>query len=176
MRANLLKLSKIVAGLVLASTVAAASASAQRDRDDDWQSRRLEGTWIFQISLQDCSSGTPLGAPFQSLLTFARGGTVTETTANAMFFPALRGPGHGVWSHAGNGTYRAATIAFITLNGALTRTQTIAQTIELGRDETLRTTSATVKFFSPAGTLLATGCASATGKRFVLDDPSAPLN
>ena len=56
----------------------------------------------------------------------------------------------------------AATIAFITLNGALTRTQTIAQTIELGRDETLRTKSASINFFNPAAILLGTGCASAT--------------
>lgn len=170
MQSNLSSLSKIMAVLVLASTVAAGSAQAQREQDDDWQSRRLEGTWVFHISLVDCSTGTPVGAPFQSLLTFARGGTVTETTANSMFFPAQRGPGHGVWSHAGYGTYKAATIAFITLNGALTRTQTIAQTIELGPDETLKTKSASVKFFNPAGALVASGCAAATAKRFDLDD------
>ncbi len=145
-----------------------ASARAASWPDEDEQGQRLEGSWTFQIALQDCTLGTPIGAPFFSLLTFARGGTVLETTSNPMFFPAVRGPGHGVWKHTGGANYEATTTAFITVNGALTRTQTITQGIELTGEDTLKTTSAAVKFYSPAGALLGSGCAAATGTRIVL--------
>ena len=163
---------KYLKGLVVLALMAFGISSAQAayHPDDDWQAERLVGSWIFQISLQDCSLGTPIGAPFFSLLTFNRGGTVTETTANPMFFPAVRGPGHGIWKHDGHYHFEAATTAFITVNGALTRTQTITQTIELQGDDSLKTTKASVKFFSPSGSLLMTGCAAATAKRMELKD------
>src|SRR5882757_7079955 len=94
-------------GLAAVALMAFGMSSAQgaSGQDDDWQARRLEGSWMFQVSLQDCNSGTPIGAPFLSLLTFARGGTVTETTSNPMFFPAVRGPGQGTWKTAGHHDY-----------------------------------------------------------------------
>jgi len=135
---------------------------------DDFLTQPLEGSWMFQISLQDCTSHAAIGAPFFSLLTFNRGGTVTETTANPGFVPpTVRGPGHGIWRHDGRRGYgyEATTTAFITVNGVLSRTQTITQTIELEGPDKLKTTSASVQFFSPTGSLLMTGCAEATGKR-----------
>jgi len=158
---------KTLALLALAGVlgmVSASSAFAQKDDDD----RGLAGSWLFQISIQDCNSGAPLGQPFQSLLTFAKGGTLTESTSNPMFFPAERGPGHGVWRHHGSNTYIATSTAFITMNGVLARTQTITQTIEVLTDDTLATTGASVMFYKPDGTLLASGCAAATGTRIEL--------
>ena len=127
----------------------------------------LEGTWKVEVTQRDCSTGDPLGSPFQSLLTFNSGGTMTETTDNPLFFPAERSPGHGVWSFKRGTRYTAATTAFVTLNGALTKTQKIVQTIEMGDDPNRFTTvKATVQFFDPNGKLLVTGCATATGVRF----------
>jgi hypothetical protein len=157
-------------GLAVVALVAFGMSSAQGASrpDDDWQAQRLEGSWMFQVSLQDCTSHAPIGAPFFSLLTFNRGGTVTETTANPAFVPpTVRGPGHGIWKHEerrGYG-YEATTTAFITVNGVLARTQTITQTIELEGEDSLKTTSASVKFFSLTGSLLMSGCAVATAKR-----------
>jgi hypothetical protein len=137
--------------------------------------RRLEGTWTFQITLRDCTSGTPLGAPFFSLLTFNQGGTMTETTANSMFYPAERGPGHGVWSHVKGGgygdasdrRYQARSLALITANGVLTQAQIIRQNIQMGLNpNTLQTTSASVEFYKPDGTLVRKGCATAQATRF----------
>ena len=163
-------LRNLMATLVVVCTFGLSSAQASPWPDDDWQAKRLEGTWVFQITLQDCSLHTPIGVPFQSFLTFTRGGTVVESTSNPMFFPAVRGPGHGVWSRTGPHTYQAKTIAAITLNGTPIRTQTITQTINLESDDTLMTTSASVKFFNPAGDQIAAGCAAATGKRFELEE------
>ena len=92
---------------------------------------------------------------------------MTETTDNPMFYPAFRGPGHGVWSHTGRRTYSADSLAFVTVNGALAKTQKISQTIEIGDDPNqFTTTEASVQFFDPSGNLLVSGCASAVGQRF----------
>jgi len=158
--------------LALAGVIALACAAgaAAHDSDNRGDPGDLAGTWQVQINLRNCTSGAPVGAPFYSLLTFADGGTVTETTANSMFFPAIRGPGHGVWSRGRHkGEYSAATVAFITMDGALVKTQTITQVIDMGPGPNKFTTpKAEIEFFDPAGNLLTTGCASAVGSRFGL--------
>lgn len=166
-----MKLQSWKASVVLAMTfvlvlsqLRGASAKAE-----DWDSdgKRLEGTWVVTVTLQNCATGAQIGTPFQSLLTFARGGTMTETTSNSMFFPALRSPGHGVWKRTGRETYKASSLAFITLNGALVKTQKISQVIEMEDDpDSFNTTEASVQFFDPSGNPLTTGCAVAKGKRF----------
>lgn len=91
---------------------------------------------------------------------------MTETTSNPMFYPAFRGPGHGVWKRTGRTSYEAASLAFITVNGALAKTQKISQTVEMDDADDFTTTEASVQFYDPAGNLLVTGCATAAGKRF----------
>lgn len=154
--------------LIATCVLAFASAVAAHDSDDRNDSADLSGTWQFQITLHNCQTNAPIGAPFQSLLTFADGGTMTETTANSMFYPAERGPGHGVWSRGRHkGEYSASSIAFITMNGALVKTQKITQTITMGPGpDKLSTPKATVEFFDPVGNLLQTACAVAVANRF----------
>jgi len=126
----------------------------------------LEGSWTVKVTQHNCATGDPVGEPFLSLLTFSRGGTLVESTSNPMFFPAVRGDGHGVWSPTGRQTYRALSIAFITLNGELAKTQTITQKIEMGADpNTFEVPSASVVFVPADGGPTITGCATATGKR-----------
>ena len=164
---------------IAAAAISAAAALAILPPAALAQRHRLEGTWSVQVMQRDCSTGTPLGVPFLSLLTFAHGGTMTETTSNPMFYPAVRGPGHGVWQHL-NGSggpkrgpdgddrhYQASSIALITVNGVLTQEQIIRQTIQMGNNPNLfHTTSASVEFYTPAGTLVRKGCATAQGTRF----------
>jgi len=150
----------VLAGLVLSVASAGAQSSVPTGK-------ALEGTWQVVVTQRDCTTGDPLGQPFQSLLTFANGGTMTETTDNPLFYPAERSPGHGVWSFRGGARYIAATTAFITLNGALAKTQKITQSIVMGDDQnTFTTVKARVQFFDPMGNLLVSGCATATGVRF----------
>lgn len=155
----------VLAGLCMLSFAPSTLAQSENWRSDG---NLLEGTWIVQVTQQDCQSGAALGAPFLSLLTFARGGTMTETTSNPMFAPPIaRGPGHGVWGATGHRTYSASSIAFITVSGVLAKTQVITQTIKFGTSpDNFATTAATVQFFNPAGSLVMAGCAAATGKRF----------
>jgi hypothetical protein len=82
-----------------------------------------------------------------------------------MFFPAVRGPGHGIWSHTNHHEFKAVSTAYITMNGALVRTQTIRQTIEMGNNPDQLTSTATVAFIPADGSPTINGCATATGKR-----------
>lgn len=154
-----------VLSLLGACVLVCASARAMDAQDNAGD---LVGTWQVSVTLHNCQTKAPIGAPFDSLLTFAEGGTLTESTANAMFFPAIRGPGQGVWSRSRHrGQYTAASIAFITMNGMLVKSQKITQSIEMGPgSDVFLTPQAAIEFFDPAGNVIATGCASAVGRRF----------
>ena len=149
-----------VCGLALATT-----ASAQVE-DWDFAARRMEGSWTTQVTQRNCATGVALGPAFDSLLTFSRGGTLLESTASPAFFPSVRGPGHGVWSNAySHHTFKAVFVAQVTLNGVLTRTQTVRQTIVVGNDPDSFTATASVTFVFADGSPTINGCATATGKR-----------
>jgi hypothetical protein len=154
--------------LVAAVACALLLAGAAGAETENWapEAGGLEGSWMVKVAQNNCATGDPVGEPFLSLLTFSRGGTLVESTANPMFFPAVRGDGHGVWSATGRQTYRALSTAFITLNGVLAKTQTITQKIEMGSDpNTFEVPSASVVFVAADGGPTITGCATATGKR-----------
>ena len=128
----------------------------------------LEGTWRVQVTQYNCSTGATR-PPFWSLLSFARGGTMTETTSAPAFLPGQRTSGHGVWSSIGGNAYNAVSEAFILFDsptnppGLKTGAQKIIQTIVLN-DENHFSSLASVKFFNADGTTL-TGCAKAAGTR-----------
>ncbi|MBB5060159.1 hypothetical protein HDF16_004895 [Granulicella aggregans] len=144
-----LKFKFILAAISVGSVVQLAGCSSMQTAKAA-EAPSLVGTWQVQISLKDCVASAPLGQPFQSLLSFAQGGTMTETTSNPGFFPAVRSPGHGNWSATGDRLYTASTVAYITLNGVLAKTQTITQTtIQMTGDDTFQTPSASVKFYGP---------------------------
>jgi hypothetical protein len=151
---------------VSACVLLLAEAAVAQTEDWDSEARGLEGSWTVQVTQVNCETGAALGSPFFSLLTFAKGGTLVETTSNPMFFPAVRGPGHGSWSHEYWRSFKAVSVAFITLNGELVKTQTIRQTIELADDSnTFKTTAASVAIVPTVSGPTITGCATAVGKR-----------
>src|ERR1700761_1183267 len=80
------KYQAIPAALALLGVCMFGCASAH-DMDGQDNAGDLVGTWQVSVTLQNCQTKAPIGAPFNSLLTFADGGTMTESTANAMFFP-----------------------------------------------------------------------------------------
>ena len=162
------KLHRFSIGLALAGVCAISTiASAAPDPERSFYGRGLVGTWQVKVTLHNCANGVQIGMPFESLLTFAEGGTLTESTANSMFFPATRGPGHGYWRRDGRRNFTAATLAHITVNGALTKIQKITQSIVLGPwPDEFSVPRADVQFFDPAGNVLMTGCATAVGVRF----------
>lgn len=99
------------------------------------------------------------------MLTFAKGGTLTETTTG--FPPALRTPGHGVWSFFGERSYTGVSEAFLfNPAGVWTGTQRLTQSIEIGQDGDELNSTASNEIFDINGNLILTGCATAVGSRF----------
>src|SRR5688572_17421951 len=64
----------------------------------------LAGAWVIQVTLRNCATNAPLGPPFNSLVSFHRGGTVSESAGGTTFAPGQRSPGHGTWTHLGGNT------------------------------------------------------------------------
>src|SRR5215471_8099939 len=127
------------------------------------KSRRLEGTWQVQVTLQSCQTGAVLRtAP--AFLTFGQGGTLVETTT--VFSSSQRGPGHGFWEHTGGKTFKAVSKAFFfNADGTWAATQTLTQQIEFGDDPDVFNSTATTEIVAPNGTVILSGCATAIAHR-----------
>jgi hypothetical protein len=124
----------------------------------------LEGTWRVEVTLRDCNTGAALGGPIRSLLSFARGGTMIETTTR--FSPAVRGPGYGIWQQVQGSTFSSTFEAFrYDPAGVWFETQRITQTIEIGDDSNTWTANAHNEIFDTNDNLLASGCSTAVGHR-----------
>jgi hypothetical protein len=143
--------------------------------------RRLQGTWRVTVQPFICQTGVPIGQPFASLSTFARGGTMTGATSGAAYLPGQRTPDFGIWSRTDEHTFSAVTDAFILFDSSTPPyilsaprppffpsfnrgTQRITQTIEVDNDEF--TSKAVTQFFDPDGKLLSRNCATAVAHRF----------
>ncbi len=127
----------------------------------DSGARTLEGTWRVNVTVRDCVSGGILRT-FPALLTFAQGGTLTETTAG--FPPAVRTPGHGFWRHTGDHSYAAVSEAFLFNGGTWTATQRLTQSIEIGDNPDELTSTATGEIIDTSGNVTST-CATAVATR-----------
>lgn len=88
------------------------SAGSTLAADSDSSENRLEGTWRVEVTTEDCATGAP-GLSFRALLSFAKGGTMSGTTASPVFQPGQRTSDYGVWRRTGADTYGAVSEAFI---------------------------------------------------------------
>ena len=165
-------LKNICCGLL---ALAAATAGSPRLHATD-NPPTLTGTWRVTVMLVDCTTGAAR-PPFHSLLTFGSDGTLTGTTNNAAFKPGQRSADHGIWQRTVGTSFHASSEALILFSSAASMTppapaftrgvQRITQDIEIDpRSPDVFTATASVEFFDESGTLLMTGCATATGARF----------
>lgn len=135
----------------------------------------LVGTWRISVTPYNCTTGIE-NPPFAAMISFERGGTMTETTASPGFQPGQRSPGHGVWEKTGRNTYRAVSEAFILfattpnppVPGFPQGVQRITQTIQVTHDQF--TSEASAEFFDVNGNLVVTLCTRARGNRMGMDD------
>ena len=180
MRSRILRLmtsAALLSVLALAGTMSVMPAmcvKGQQGNAKESRSRegKLEGTWRVQVSRRNCQTGAELGPPMPALLTFAEGGTLTETTT--VFPPAVRSPGHGFWDRSGRQTYTAVSEAFLFNPSAPPAstwigTQRLTQTIRLADHSDEFYSTASVEFFGPDGSPIPgfppTGCATAVARR-----------
>ena len=68
----------------------------------------LQGAWAVQVTLRDCVTNATLGAPFNSLVSFHDGGTLSET-AGSLGFAAGRGLGPATFAHRPGAGERGGT-------------------------------------------------------------------
>jgi hypothetical protein len=146
--------------------------SAQENSSDS-NAQRLKGTWLVRVTLRVCATGAPLGT-VNSLVTFARGGTLSESVGAGGFEPGQRSEGHGDWRHTGGRTYSQRFVVLIrfdtppnppTSPGFLAGWQIVTHTLEL-IDRDNFSSSGTNEFFDASGNSYRSGCSTANGRRF----------
>ncbi len=144
----------------------------------------LEGAWAVQVTLRDCTTNAALGAPFNSLVSFHDGGTLSESAGSLAFAAGQRSPGHGAWTREGRHTFLQRMIALIVFDtpanlpgtpgfnpslpvspGFFAGWQTVTHTLRLS-DGDHATSAGTNEFYKSDGTLYRTGCSTATARRF----------
>lgn len=145
--------------LVLGSGLTARAQSANAGSHNG-----LEGTWHVQVTVRDCQTGAVLRT-FPGLFAFAKGGTVTNTTAGQ--FPALFTPGVGVWQHTTGHSYSAVLEAFVfSPAGVWIQTNRFTRSIELDGDADEFTDTIKLEIFDTSGNLIVTGCGTSVASRF----------
>jgi hypothetical protein len=158
--ARSLALLSVLAGTMALTTGHVAIAGQQPPNS---QAKEIQGAWVLQVSAHDCQSGAP-EATFQSVVTFAQGGTLTNVTTGGS--PALRTTGLGTWEKARDHEFTAVTVAFLfSPAGAWTATQRLANTFEIGNDPDELTGTTEANFFDTNGNLTRTVCATVLGHR-----------
>lgn len=174
---------RILGAVVLAAIIGSMSFTTVQAASEREHRRSLVGTWGIQVTLRDCTTGVALGPPFNSLVTFHEGGTLSEAAAATAFAVGQRSPGHGGWTREPGHTFdqsMVALIAFDTLPnlpgtpgftpslpvspGFFAGWQTVAHTVTLIDADHL-TSSGTNSFYKSNGEFYRGGCSTAAGER-----------
>jgi len=143
----------------------------------------LEGAWAVQVTLRDCATNAALGAPFNSLVSFHDGGTLSESAGSLAFAAGQRSQGHGTWTREDGHTFLQRMTALILFDtpanlpgtpgfnpalpvspGFFAGWQTVTHTLTL-TDGDHASSAGTNAFYKSDGTLYRTGCSTATAQR-----------
>jgi hypothetical protein len=127
---------------------------------------RIVGVWDAQITIYDCSSGTPL-FNFQGLHKYELGGTAQVVPATN---PALLSAHAGIWRHVRGNNYQLTFKMFrFDAAGNNIGWQIARFDVAINEDATAEAGSGKARVFDANGKLLATSCPAFTGTRFVGD-------
>ena len=149
--------------LALASMLFLGPESTAKAHASDTGSHNLEGAWRLQVTVLDCQTGTVIRT-FPALATFAKGGTVTLTTAGQL--PSLSTTALGVWRHDDQ-NYSAASEAFVfSPEGVWIQTHRLTRAIKVSDDGNGFTDTVDLEIFDTNGNLIASGCATSVATRF----------
>jgi hypothetical protein len=152
------------AALVLAGMLVLGFVLPARAQLLDAGSRRgLQGTWRVQVTVRDCQTGAAQRA-FPAVFAFAKGGTLTVTTAGQP--PSLNTTGLGVWRHTDGHNYSAVFETFVfSPAGAWIQTHRLTRTIEVSDDADEFTDTIALEIFDTNGNLIVTGCGTSIASR-----------
>jgi len=152
------------APIMIVGCLLASGAPARAQSEDGGSHNGLQGTWRLQLTVRDCQTGAVLRT-FPALATFAKGGTLTLTTAGQS--PSLSTPPLGVWRHTGHHTYSAVSEAFVfSPAGDWIQTHRLTRAIQIGDDTDDFTDTVALQIFDTNGNLIVTGCGTTVATRF----------
>ena len=156
--------SRGTAGLVLGGLlVLGFGLTARAQSEDGGSGNGLEGTWRAQLTIQDCQTGAVLRT-FPARFAFAKGGTLTVTTAGQP--PSLNTAGLGVWRHTVDHNYSAVSEAFVfNTAGAWTSIQRLTRLIPVGNGGNTFTDIVALEILDTNGNVIVTGCGTTAGSR-----------
>ena len=159
-----LALFSVLAGTMALTTGPVATAGQEAgQKSSNSRAKQIQGAWVLQVSAFDCQTGAPV-SNFQSLVTFAQGGTLTNVTTGGN--PAFRTTGLGTWEKVGGHEFTAVTMVFLfSPAGVWTATQRLANTFEIGNDPDELTGTTEANFYDTNGNLTSTVCATVLGRR-----------
>ena len=131
---------------------------------------KLQGTWQLQVNPFICATGTPLPS-FSALVSFHRGGTLTEVVNTGAFLPGQVTPGLGVWSRTDGNLYKADWEVFILFDTPSTvpgfpfqrGVQRLTRDIQVFGDQ--MTYDGSSELLDANGSLLGMTCANGIGTR-----------
>lgn len=174
---------RIAATLGLTGALLASSGGVSLAQSNHSAANAPVGTWGIQVTLRDCATNAPIGS-FNSLVSFHRGGTLSESAGSRAFAPGQRSPGHGTWARNGGRTYDQQMVALILFDtppnlpgspgfdpslpvspGFFAGWQTVSHTVRLGDADHL-SSAGTNAFYKSDGSVYRTGCSTAVGRRF----------
>ncbi len=131
-------------------------------------SNRIVGVWETTVTPRNCQTGETAGPAFIGLITFHKGGTLSEFGAN----PAtpFRTPGHGIWQAApwrGKDSY-LLNFTFIPLTsaGVPVGRLKVSQNLEYDRYLDQGSTMGGFQLFNTSGVMIGSGCSTSTATRF----------
>lgn len=141
-----------------------ATAMLAQTASPDTAHNGLEGTWRAQLTVRDCQTGAAQRT-FPAMFAFAKGGTLTVTTAGQL--PSLSTSGLGVWRHTDGHNYSAVSEAFLfSPAGVWTGTQRLTRAIEIDNDADAFTETVMLQILGTNRNLIVTGCATSVARRF----------
>ncbi len=154
---------------IVMGALALLSASAIQAHSENNRFRpppQIEGAWKTEVTIRDCATNAALpGGPFPGLITFAAGGTVSESAPPP---PNMqRGPGHGTWRRTGRNTFSEvmAFQRFDLTNTLLLGSQEIRATAIVADDSGSYTASGTFESKDMQGNTLFRGCSAVVATR-----------
>lgn len=151
--------------LLLLCIAAGIAGVATADAGPTGGATQLTGVWHTEITARDCVTDGVLGGPFQGLITYHAGGTVSEIGPS---FPGTtRSAGHGVWRRSGPHSY-VVNLIFqrYDLNGFYIGTQTIRGEPVIDIETGDYVAKGTSTLHDALGAQVGAGCAQVNGRRF----------
>jgi hypothetical protein len=153
----------LVLGFGLTAMAQSVDAESHNGLEETWHDG-LEGTWRAQVTVSDCQNPNVVLRTFPARFSYAKGGTLTGTTAGQL--PSLSTAQLGVWKHLHGHTYRAVTEAFFFSSaGAWTSTQRLTRLIEVSWDAKTYTDVVALEILDTSGHVIVTGCATSAASR-----------